>query len=130
MTTAQAVIQGHSALQDAVPEAHQIQAEPAKQPDGSYRLKNKLAAYMKGKGITNIKALARHLDIGAAKVGSWLNGSKFPNAKYARRLIELDIVTKEELDSMRPPRKPRVRTPAAFVRGIRMFTLAEYAARV
>lgn len=129
MTTATAQIQGYGSPANAVSTPTVGQAQACLAATGCERLKNKLAAYMASKGIKSKVALARHLGISSSKVFAWLNGSKFPPSKYARKLVDAGVLTVAELATMRPPRKPRVRTPASFVRGIRVYSLAEYAAR-
>ena len=76
------------------------------------------------RGISQSKC-AKMLSIGAGRVNGWIRGTQFPTRKDCQRLGRL--LAMAEFAKLIPakPRKPR----EVKIRGSRVYTLAEYAAR-
>ena len=89
--------------------------------------KKKFEGYLKARKIT---ATAFRERIGRRKslVTGWLNG-RFPNWRDWPLIVREGIATKAELEAMRTEQPKRPKCFGINVRRIRMYTLAEYAAR-
>ena len=86
---------------------------------------------MAGKSIGQ-RGLRALLRADQRQVRAWLSKGRFPKRSYWARIIAAGIATETELLEWRPRRKPRsgVKPASYFIRGARVFSLAECAARV
>lgn len=83
-----------------------------------------LSARQRALGFGSRQAFAAHLGVSKPQLAAWQTGRKFPARKYWPRLTAAGICTAAELAAWRP-RRPR----GYSLRGARVYSLAEYAAK-
>lgn len=88
-------------------------------------LRERLLQAKKTRGLTSNKVLAFSLGIGYGVLSQWLNGRKLPNRKQRRNLVAEGVLSFADAAALKPVRKPR----GYSLRGVRVYTLQEYAAR-
>jgi len=88
----------------------------------------RLRWWMAGRGFGQ-RALARKLHLGHCTVNAWLSRGRFPKRAHWPAIVGAGIATESELLAWRPKRERRPHSAAYWVRGARVFILAEYAAR-
>jgi len=88
----------------------------------------RLRGWLASSGLGQVAA-ARKLCLSVVILSAWLNRARFPLRKHWPAIVGVGIAAESELLAWRPKREHRPHSPSYWVRGARVFTLAEYAAR-